>query len=41
MSRYEMDRIRVSQDIGGPFPVYKHVVLILWSDGTVTWEEQP
>lgn len=33
-----VDRITVQQDIGGPYPVYKRVTLLLWADGQVTWE---
>lgn len=33
-----VDRIVVRQDVGGPYPVYKKIVLLLWEDGTVTWE---
>lgn len=38
MSRTEVDRITVQQDIGGPFAVWHKVTLILWDDGSVTWE---
>lgn len=30
--------IRVTEDIGGPFPVLKDAYLELRTDGTVTWE---
>jgi hypothetical protein len=34
----EVNRITVHEDIGGPYPRYKKVTLVFWSDGTVTWE---
>lgn len=39
MTEEPIDRIVVSQDVGGPYPVYKKITLLLWADGTVTWEK--
>lgn len=33
-----VDRITVQQDIGTFEAYYKKVVLVLWSDGSITWE---
>ena len=34
-----VDQIEVRQDVGVYEPVYKTVRLVLWDDGTVTWEK--
>jgi hypothetical protein len=36
-TRELVDTVTVRQDVGGPYPRYKHVVLQLWSDGSVSW----
>jgi hypothetical protein len=36
-TRELVDTITVRQDIGGPYEIYKKVVLQLWSDGSVSW----
>lgn len=35
----QVGSVVVKEDIGVYEPVYKKVRLLLWSDGTVTWDE--
>lgn len=36
----KVGEIKLKQDVGGPFAVYKNVILEFWDDGTVTWRSR-